>query len=233
MASTQRAKRKPKREERKEEEEKNMSLEEIGGYRATAQQNSLETIRAAEERYTKAKDSAAAVLKESKETVGEGIGAAVAYATAKGVEAKDFAVEKSQQGYEAAKEYAQQTADKAVAVKEAVTEKGRRGMEMATEQGSKAYEAAKDAAASVVQTREESPQDEDEQEKGIRGERLTLEKEPEEESPDRELEYLEIRGETTAMEEFYEAVGKTVIGIARFVTDLMSGGGAKPGNGKN
>ncbi|CAA6672935.1 unnamed protein product [Spirodela intermedia] len=50
------------------EEEKEMPLEEIGEYRALAQQNSIEAIRAAEERYAKARESTASALKETDST---------------------------------------------------------------------------------------------------------------------------------------------------------------------
>ncbi|XP_031378606.1 seed biotin-containing protein SBP65-like [Punica granatum] len=76
--------------EEKGSESQQPSLEEISRLRALAQQNSMDTLRAAEERYNKAKES-------------------------KGAAAKDVVLEKSRQGYGVAKEYkvpkAEQTKD--------------------------------------------------------------------------------------------------------------------------
>lgn len=87
-------------EEKKKKKE--LTPEEITQYRATAQQNSLDSIRAAEERYAKAKESGHSALRETKEAVTHGVGAA-----------KDFAVEKTKEGYHAAKDVAVKTVEKA------------------------------------------------------------------------------------------------------------------------
>ncbi|XP_060188016.1 seed biotin-containing protein SBP65-like isoform X1 [Lycium barbarum] len=90
---------------------KGPSLDEISQYRQTAQQNSMDTIRAAEERYEKAKEKGASTLQNVKESATHGLGAA----TEKGAQAKDTlthslqkakdtALEKGQQAYEATKD---------------------------------------------------------------------------------------------------------------------------------
>ncbi|KAJ0963062.1 hypothetical protein J5N97_028184 [Dioscorea zingiberensis] len=85
-----------------EDKKQNLSPEEIGQYRATAQQNSVESIRGAEERYAKAKESGYTAIRETKEAVTQGVGAA-----------KDFAVEKTKEGYHTAKDAAAKTMGKA------------------------------------------------------------------------------------------------------------------------
>ncbi|KAM3382748.1 seed biotin-containing protein SBP65-like [Capsicum galapagoense] len=55
----------------------------------TAQQKSNETLRVAENRYEKAKESGASALHDAKESASHGLGAAGCYATAKGAQAKD------------------------------------------------------------------------------------------------------------------------------------------------
>ncbi|KAH7658129.1 hypothetical protein IHE45_17G066400 [Dioscorea alata] len=88
--------------QQEENKKKELTPEEIGQYRATAQQNSLDSIRAAEERYAKAKESGHSALRETKEAVTHGVGAA-----------KDFAVGKTKEGYHAAKDVAVKTVEKA------------------------------------------------------------------------------------------------------------------------
>ncbi|KAK8958976.1 hypothetical protein KSP40_PGU021539 [Platanthera guangdongensis] len=51
-----------------------MSPQEAQQYRATAQQNSIDAIRAAEERYAKAKQSGSAALYDTKDAVLQGLG---------------------------------------------------------------------------------------------------------------------------------------------------------------
>lgn len=85
-----------KRESASREEEpgkESMSREEIGQYRAVAQQSSIESLSAAEKRYEKAKNAGAAALNDTKEAVMRGLGAAGAYAVAKGAEAKEVATQ--------------------------------------------------------------------------------------------------------------------------------------------
>ncbi|XP_059282787.1 seed biotin-containing protein SBP65 isoform X4 [Lycium ferocissimum] len=94
---------------------KGPSLEEISQYRQTAQQNSMDTIRAAEERYEKAKEKGASTLQNVKDSATHGLGATDTYAREKGAQAKhtlthslqkakDTALEKGQQAYEATKD---------------------------------------------------------------------------------------------------------------------------------
>ncbi|CAL9180236.1 unnamed protein product [Musa hybrid cultivar] len=122
-----------------------MSLEEIGHYRATAQQNSIESIRAAEERYEKAKHAGLATVHHAKETVVHGLGAAGAYAAAKGTEAKDYAGEKARGAAEVA-------AQKAAAAKDVTIEKGRQGLEVAKDTAAQAAAKSKDVAVSAGET---------------------------------------------------------------------------------
>ncbi|KAK4368994.1 hypothetical protein RND71_012786 [Anisodus tanguticus] len=86
------------------EETKGPSLEEISQHRQTAQQNSMDTIRAAEERYEKAKEKGAFTLHNVKESATHGLGATGKYVAEKAGAAKDTALEKGQQAYEATKD---------------------------------------------------------------------------------------------------------------------------------
>ncbi|KAJ8532145.1 hypothetical protein K7X08_012068 [Anisodus acutangulus] len=105
----------PKQSKDATEETKGPSLEEISHYRQTAQQNSMDAIRAAEERYEKAKEMGASTLHNVKESATHGLGATGTYATEKGAQAKDTithglqkakytALAKGQQAYEATKD---------------------------------------------------------------------------------------------------------------------------------
>ncbi|KAI3457153.1 hypothetical protein Pfo_013816 [Paulownia fortunei] len=82
---------------------KGPSLEEISNLRATAQQNSMVAIRAAEERYEKAKEAGALALQKAKE--------AKDYTADKAMETKDVVISKGQSA-------AQYTAEKAKAAKD-------------------------------------------------------------------------------------------------------------------
>lgn len=99
------------------EERKAPSLEEIAQQRATAQQNSMDALTAAEERYQKAKELGASALHDAKESASHGLGAAGYYATAKGVQAKDSVTH----GVQIGPEY---VADKAGAAKDTTLDKG-------------------------------------------------------------------------------------------------------------
>ncbi|CAD5184152.1 unnamed protein product [Musa acuminata subsp. malaccensis] len=101
-----------------------MSPEEIGRYRAVAQQNSVESIRAAEERYEKAKQAGAGVLHGTRDTVAHGLGAAGLWAAAMGTEAKDRAAH----GARAAAEY---TTEKGSLAKDYAAEKAHAVAEVA------------------------------------------------------------------------------------------------------
>ncbi|XP_019232015.1 PREDICTED: seed biotin-containing protein SBP65-like isoform X1 [Nicotiana attenuata] len=118
------------------EETKGPSLEEISQYRGTAQQNSMEAIRAAEERYEKAKEKGGSTLQNVKESATHGLGAAGTYAT----EAKDTVTQGVQKG-------TQYVAEKAGAAKETALEKGQQ-----------AYAATKDTLSSAGQTAVQSAQ---------------------------------------------------------------------------
>lgn len=66
----------------------------------------------------------------------------------------------------------------------------------------------------------------------VADERSALEEEHEGEEVERELGYLKAEGRrTTAVEDLFEAVGKTVIGIAQTAKNLVTGGEAKPREG--
>ena len=93
MASTQEPNPKGDEKEATKEEEKDMSLEEISNYRAIAQQNSLDAIKAAEERYNRAKES----LKETTEAIKEYAQQTASLAAEKGKKGMELA-------YEAAKD---------------------------------------------------------------------------------------------------------------------------------
>lgn len=123
-----------------DEETKGPSLEEISQYRATAQQNSMEAIRAAEERYEKAKEMGASTLHNVKESAAHRIGATGAYATEKGAQAKDTITHGLEKG-------TQYVAEKAGAAKDAALEKGQQ-----------AYAATKDTLSGAGQTAAQSAQ---------------------------------------------------------------------------
>ncbi|KAL5998434.1 hypothetical protein ACLOJK_009374 [Asimina triloba] len=102
--------------------------------RQTAQQSSIDALRAAEDRYEKAKQSSAAALGQTKEAAAHGLGATTAYVAGKGSQAKDSAVhatraagdytaEKGQQGFHAAKEGV-------VSAGQTATEKGQQGQQV-------------------------------------------------------------------------------------------------------
>ncbi|KAJ8616456.1 hypothetical protein MRB53_035828 [Persea americana] len=115
-------------------DEKDWSPEEITHHRQMAQHNSLEAIKAAEERYEKAKQSGSAALKETKEAATYGAGAAATNVTAKATEAEDSAIHgaRNAAGY--------------------VSEKGAAAKDYTAEKGVQGYQGIKDSAASAVQT---------------------------------------------------------------------------------
>ncbi|XP_010277747.1 PREDICTED: seed biotin-containing protein SBP65-like isoform X2 [Nelumbo nucifera] len=122
----------PDTERESQAEKEQPTLEEMGKYRAIAQQSSIDAIRRAEERYEKAKASAAPAAgleaegtKESSstgdatsyvaekgakamDTVKQGVQSAAKYASSKGGAARDTILEKNQQGYGYARDKAQQ-----------------------------------------------------------------------------------------------------------------------------
>ncbi|XP_055823819.1 seed biotin-containing protein SBP65 [Solanum dulcamara] len=122
------------------EETKGSSLEEISQYRAIAQQNSMDSIRAAEERYEKAKELGASTLHNVKESATHGLGATGTYTTEKGTQAKDTITHGLQKG-------TQYVAEKAGAAKDTALEKGQQ-----------AYAATKDTLSGAVQTAAQSAQ---------------------------------------------------------------------------
>ncbi|CAK9170825.1 unnamed protein product [Ilex paraguariensis] len=71
------------------EEREGLSLDEISKYRATAQQNSMEAIRAAEEKYAKNKESSESALRNEKESEGRSLGAGTGRGAEKVAHAKD------------------------------------------------------------------------------------------------------------------------------------------------
>ncbi|MCD9561521.1 hypothetical protein HAX54_020683 [Datura stramonium] len=122
------------------EQIKGPSLEEISQYRATAQQNSMDAIRAAEERYEKAKELGASTLHNVRESASHGLGATGTYATEKGAQAKDTITQGLQKG-------TQYVAEKAGAAKDTALEKGQQ-----------AYAATKDTLSGAGQTAAQSAQ---------------------------------------------------------------------------
>ncbi|XP_052177563.1 seed biotin-containing protein SBP65 [Diospyros lotus] len=104
-----------RKEESGDEQREGLSLDEISKYRQTAQQSSMDALRAAEERYNKAKEPASSALQNVKESAGQakdtvagGLQKTSQYVSEKGGAVKDTAMEKGHQGYVAAKETAQQ-----------------------------------------------------------------------------------------------------------------------------
>ncbi|KAH0744018.1 hypothetical protein KY290_032011 [Solanum tuberosum] len=116
------------------------SLEEISQYRATAQENSMNAIRAAEERYEKAKEMGGSTLQNVKESATHGLGATGTYAAEKGAQAKDTITQGLQKG-------TQYVAEKAGAAKDVALEKGQQ-----------AYAATKDTLSGAGQTAAQSAQ---------------------------------------------------------------------------
>lgn len=124
--------------EREGERRQVPSLEEISELRGTAQQNSMEAIRAAEERYEKAKESGASALQKTKESAVQGkdnalhgIQTGSQYIADKSGALKDTAVGKGLQ----AKDY---TAQKAVEAKDSILSKGGALKDTAVEKGQQA-----------------------------------------------------------------------------------------------
>ncbi|KAH0651170.1 hypothetical protein KY285_031284 [Solanum tuberosum] len=116
------------------------SLEEISQYRATAQQNSMNAIRAAEERYEKAKEMGGSTLQNVKESATHGLGATGTYATEKGAQAKDTIT----QGLQKGSQY--------------VAEKTGAARDVALEKGQQVYAATKDTLSGAGQTAAQSAQ---------------------------------------------------------------------------
>ncbi|KAL0328262.1 UNVERIFIED_CONTAM: hypothetical protein Scaly_2258800 [Sesamum calycinum] len=118
-----------------EEGRRGTSLEEISNLRSTAQQNSMEAIRAAEERYEKAKEMGAKKAEESqgqaRDTTSRGRQERSEHATEKGGSLKDTALEKGQQG----KDY---TTQKAVEAKGMAMEKGQQAKDYTAEKAAEA-----------------------------------------------------------------------------------------------
>ncbi|KAK8961866.1 hypothetical protein KSP40_PGU002700 [Platanthera guangdongensis] len=124
-----------------------MSPQEAQQYRATAQQNFIDAIRAAEERYAKAKQSGSAALYDTKDVVFQGLGATATYLAGKGSQAAGYTAEKGKQGYEAAKDTTFTAGQKAaeIAKQAAVKTKdtGQSAAGYTTEKTKQDYEAAK------------------------------------------------------------------------------------------
>ncbi|KAG5597212.1 hypothetical protein H5410_038444 [Solanum commersonii] len=116
------------------------SLEEISQYRATAQQKSMNAIRAAEERYEKAKEMGGSALQNVKESATHGLGATGTYAAEKGAQAKYTITQGLKMG-------TQYVAEKAGAAKDVALEKGQQ-----------AYAATKDTLSGAGQTAAQSAQ---------------------------------------------------------------------------
>ncbi|XP_004487170.1 seed biotin-containing protein SBP65 [Cicer arietinum] len=137
--------------EAKEEEEKRLTLEEISKYRNQAQENAMEAISGAQERYEEAKKPTNETLTnttqtaQGKEATKDTVSCAAKTAAEKAAQAKNATIEKSQQGYEATKDTvssaAKTAAEKAAQAKNTTIEKGQQG-----------YVATKDTVSSVAKT---------------------------------------------------------------------------------
>ncbi|XP_020576829.1 seed biotin-containing protein SBP65-like isoform X2 [Phalaenopsis equestris] len=118
-------------------------------YRAQAQQNSIDSINAAEERYAKAKESGSAAYQHTKDTVVHGVGAGTTYIAGKGYQAADYAVEKGLQGYEIAKDAAIAAAQKAAEVSKQAAVKAK---EVTVSTGQSAMDYVKGSTGEVKET---------------------------------------------------------------------------------
>ncbi|KAK8970336.1 hypothetical protein KSP40_PGU016243 [Platanthera guangdongensis] len=132
-----------------------MSPQEAQQYRATAQQNSIDAIRAAEERYAKAKQSSSAALYDTKDAVFQGLGATATYLAGKGSKAAGYTAGMRKQGFEAAKDASFTAGQKAVDLANQAAEKTK-GASLsaggyAAEKEKQGYEAAKDTTFTTGQ----------------------------------------------------------------------------------
>ncbi|KAK8938366.1 hypothetical protein KSP39_PZI010983 [Platanthera zijinensis] len=132
-----------------------MSPQEAQQYRATAQQNSIDAIRAAEERYAKAKQSGSAALYDTKDAVFQGLGATATYLAGKGSQAAGYTAGMGKQGFEAAKDASFTAGQTAIDLANQAAGKTK-GASLsaggyAAEKGKQGYEAAKDTTFTAGQ----------------------------------------------------------------------------------
>ncbi|XP_042434275.1 seed biotin-containing protein SBP65-like isoform X1 [Zingiber officinale] len=148
-----------------------MSPEDMRQYRVIAQQNSIESLSAAEKRYAKAKNAGAAEIHNTKEAVTHGLDAAGAFAVAKGaeatqgvhvvaekgIEAKDYAAEKTRVAAEAAaqemakREKAEEVKEAAKSMAQKAMEKAQEAREAARETGEVAMKRAREKAEEAIE----------------------------------------------------------------------------------
>ncbi|XWS44573.1 hypothetical protein CRYUN_Cryun15aG0058200 [Craigia yunnanensis] len=138
------------------EKPEQLSLEEIGKLRASAQKNATETIRAAEARYNKAKESASQRLntvteyaKEKGAQAKESVLQSTQYATEKGAQAKDTVLQGAQHVAVQAKDT---VLDGAKKTSQYISEKGSETKDTAAEKIQHGYNATKDTLVSAGKT---------------------------------------------------------------------------------
>ncbi|KAJ9177131.1 hypothetical protein P3X46_012381 [Hevea brasiliensis] len=115
-------------------ENKQLSLEEISKLRQKAQQNSVEALKGAQERYEKAK-----------EKTGQGLGVTVEYAKEKGAQTKDTVREGAQRT-------SKQIAEKGSQAKDSVLEGAQKTTQYVTEKGTQAKDTLKQKGAQAKDT---------------------------------------------------------------------------------
>ncbi|KAG5224730.1 late embryogenesis abundant domain-containing family protein [Salix suchowensis] len=136
--------------------EQQLSLDEITKLRETAQKNSLEALKAAEERYEKAKNKASQVVGSAKNTVAEKAAQTKDIAAENAAQARDITAQKAAQGKETVVEGAQKTtsyiAEKGAQAKDTIVEGAWRTSEYVLEKskGAKDYTVEKAVAAKDV-----------------------------------------------------------------------------------
>lgn len=128
-----------------QEKKEQPSLEEIARFRATAQQNSVEALRAAEERYERAKES-----------LSLGVSATSEYAKEKAAQAKDTVINTGRTATELAAEKAAQAkdtiAENGAQAKDVVVNTGRTATELAAEKGAQAKDTVAEKGAQAKDT---------------------------------------------------------------------------------
>ncbi|XP_039005318.1 seed biotin-containing protein SBP65-like [Hibiscus syriacus] len=130
------------------EKREQLSLEEISKLRGTAQQNSMETLRAAEERYNKAKESAAQALNT-----------AAVYTKDKGQQAREtarqsaqYAAEKGGQATDTVRRAAQKAAEMGGQTKDTIVEGAKKTSQYIAEKGTETKDTAAETLSSSGRT---------------------------------------------------------------------------------
>ncbi|KAF8369718.1 hypothetical protein HHK36_032259 [Tetracentron sinense] len=139
------------REEAQATENAKSSLDEIAKYRATAQQNSIEAIRGAKEKYVKTKESAGhGGLAAARDKITGASKTAAEYTAQTAEQAKDYALQKAAEAKDAAvnisKEVGGYAEEKAVAAKDYTCEKAVEATKVAADAAHRAAEFAGETA---------------------------------------------------------------------------------------